>query len=261
VRLTQALTNVLNNAARYTDPGGQIEVRIEVGAAQAGRETVRIQVQDSGRGIEPALLGSIFGMFVQGRDPVSRAGTGLGVGLALARSIVELHHGTLVGESPGAGKGSTFTLELPLAASRGEASAPEASKPAQPADAAGASRRVLVVDDNVDAAALLSMMLQQHGYEVHTVHDGVSALGAAEGFRPDAILLDIGMPGMSGYEVARRLRASAIGPGPLIVAITGWGTPEERQRTAQAGFDLHLVKPVDDEQLLRALEGRLVARH
>jgi PAS domain S-box-containing protein len=259
VRLTQALTNVLGNAARYTDPGGQIVLRVEVGAGQAGRETVRIQVQDTGRGIEPALLGSVFGMFVQGRDPVSRAGSGLGIGLALARSIVELHHGTLVGESPGAGKGSTFTLELPLVAAK--APAQEAQRRAQPAADAASSRRVLVVDDNVDAAAILSIMLRQHGHEVHVVHDGVSALHATEGFRPHIILLDIGMPGMSGYEVARRLRERAHSPHPLIVAVTGWGTPDERERAAEAGFDLHLVKPVEEDQILQILGERPATRH
>jgi PAS domain S-box-containing protein len=260
VRLTQALTNVLSNSARYTDPGGQIVLRVELGTAEAGRETVRIQVQDTGRGIEPALLGSVFGMFVQGRDPVSRAGTGLGIGLALARSIVELHHGTLVGESPGAGKGSTFTLELPLVPAKTRPQA-EAPRRAQPTPEGAASRRILVVDDNVDAAAILSIMLRQHGHEVHVVHDGVSALHATEGFRPHIILLDIGMPGMSGYEVARRLRERAHSPHPLIVAITGWGTPDERQRAAEAGFDLHLVKPVDEDQILHVLGDRSATKH
>ncbi len=259
VRLTQALTNVLNNAAHYTDPGGQIVLRVEVGKAQSGQETVRIQVQDTGRGIEPALLGSIFGMFVQGRDPVSRAGTGLGVGLALARSIVELHHGTLTGESPGTGKGSTFTLELPLLAAKPPAQ--DKHRRSQAVPEAGASRRILVVDDNVDAAAILSILLRQHGHEVHTVHDGVSALHATEGFRPDIILLDIGMPGMSGYEVARRLRERASDPHPLIVAVTGWGTQDERQRAAEAGFDLHLVKPVDEDQILQVLGERSATQH
>jgi PAS domain S-box-containing protein len=254
-RLGQALTNVINNAVRYTDPGGHI--RISVRRKSRDVPMLEIRVKDSGRGIEPQLLGSIFGMFVQGRGTREHAQNGLGIGLALARSIVELHHGTIEARSEGAGKGSTFILRLPEL--RGDAQGTQAPaslrlvKPAKAAKAAKA-RRILVVDDNVDAAAMLSELLRTHGHEVLTVNGGAAALQAAEGFRPDIIMLDIGMPGMSGFEVARQLRARKRRPEPLIVAVTGWGKLEDELRGREAGFDLHLVKPVEGESLVKLFE-------
>lgn len=255
VRLTQALTNILGNAARYTDAGGRITVNVSVEGGN-GLSSVLIAVQDTGHGIEPELIGSIFGMFVQGRDPANRAGAGLGVGLALARTIVELHHGTLEARSEGAGKGSEFLLRLPQAA------ASEDVRRA-PTPVAAATRvtekplRILVVDDNVDAATLLAAIARQMGHTVHTVHDGLSALTAAEGFRPEVVLLDIGMPDMNGFQVARRIRERKRSPEPLIVAVTGWGKPEDVMRSREAGFDVHLVKPVERVQLQQVLsKGR-----
>jgi PAS domain S-box-containing protein len=247
-RLTQLLTNLLRNAARFTQDGGSIEVRArcEGGAAL-------VAVRDTGRGIPADLQERIFDMFVQGRQPLERVEGGLGVGLALARRIAELHAGALTVRSEGEGKGSEFTLRLPLVEKT-------RSDPAQAARAAGEpvpqARRVLVVDDNVDAARTLAELLGTLGHETRVVHDGPSALAMAAAFRPDVVLLDIGMPGMDGYEVARRLSALQEGRRPRIVAVTGWGQESDRRQASEAGFDMHLVKPVDLDALLRALDQR-----
>jgi CheY-like chemotaxis protein len=190
-------------------------------------------------------------MFVQGRHAASRSQSGLGVGLALARAIIELHHGTIEARSEGAGKGSEFIIKLPVEAAR-PAAAPE--QPKRPANGrASVARRVLVVDDNVDAAAMLAALIRQLGHEVEIVHDGSAALRAVEGYRPEVILLDIGMPGMNGFEVAQRLREVGRVPRLRIVAVTGWGKPEDRQRSREAGFDMHLIKPVELSEIQQAL--------
>ncbi|MFN2644162.1 MAG: PAS domain S-box protein [Burkholderiales bacterium] len=246
-RLTQLLSNLLNNAARYTPPSGRISVR----AYREDGHAV-ISVRDTGRGIEPQVMERIFDMFVQGRSPLQRVGGGLGVGLALARRIAELHGGTLHARSEGDGKGSEFVVRLPLSptATTGENRTTEAPpKPAVP-------RRVLVVDDNVDAAATLDLLLRSLGHETRVAHDGVQALDIAREFRPEVILLDIGMPGLDGYEVARRLRAMNHGTNFRIVAITGWGQESDRVKSKEAGFDLHLVKPVDLGVLSKVLDDR-----
>ena len=253
LRLTQALTNLINNAVRYTDPGGQIFVT----AARTGSQRqpqVRITVRDTGRGIAADFLGSIFGMFVQGKDPLNRPAAGLGVGLALARSLVELHHGTLEAASPGLGQGAEFTIRLPfLEVAQGVSAAPA---PAMRAPAAGPPRRILVVDDNVDAAVALASLLGTQGHQVRALHDGAQAIAACEQFQPEIVLLDIGMPGMNGLEVARHLRAGALRPRPLLVAVTGWNKPEDQVRSREAGFDLHLVKPVEQAQIDEILAAR-----
>jgi len=258
-RLVQALTNVLGNASRYTDSGGHIYVaasRIKLG----DHWVVRISVRDTGRGIDPALLQSIFGMFVQGRDPLNRPAAGLGVGLALAKSIVELHHGTITAQSEGLGRGAEFVISLPeLAAeqpgdpvvSLGDAASPPTPPSAEPLPRA----RILVVDDNTDSANLIAALLRKQGQEVVAVNNGQDALQMSDGYRPQIIFLDIGMPGMSGLEVARRLRARNRVPRPLIVAVTGWNKADDLQRTEDAGFDLHLVKPVSESQLIDVLQA------
>lgn len=264
LRLTQALLNIINNAARYSDAGGRIVVKVS-SATDSDPRSASISVRDTGHGIDPAMIGSIFGMFVQARDPLRRAATGLGIGLALARSIVELHHGTLVAKSDGIGKGSEFTIELPrvdAAATLAAAASRESFKPATPVTStAEAKRRILVIDDNVDAAIMLASLLKKHGHEVHSAHDGEEALSVFEDFRPDIVLLDIGMPGMDGLEVARRLRQRKTSPRPLIIAITGWGKPEDEMRSKDAGFDFHLVKPVEEQKIISLITNSLKSVH
>ena len=258
MRVTQALTNVLNNAARYTDAGGKIalSLRRERQDQNYNEEAnqlawASLSVRDTGRGIDREFIASIFGMFVQGRHAASRSQGGLGVGLALARAIIELHHGTIEARSEGAGKGSEFIIKLPVEAAK-PAAAPE--QPKRSANGrASVARRVLVVDDNVDAAAMLAALIRQLGHEVEIVHDGSAALRAVEGYRPEVILLDIGMPGMNGFEVAQRLRELGRVPRLRIVAVTGWGKPEDRQRSREAGFDMHLIKPVELSEIQQAL--------
>lgn len=255
LRIAQALTNIINNAARYTDPGGHIFIKAYLSEHETHRN-VCVSVRDTGRGIEPNLLNSVFGMFVQGKDPLNRPAAGLGVGLALARSIIELHNGTVEAKSAGAGKGAEFIIKLPWIAT-------------VPAAGSGVNResviqvvsdipdtfgcRILVVDDNVDAAAALGSLLTKHGHDVLAVHTGTEALQAFEGFRPEIVLLDLGMPGMSGLDVARHLRQHNRSPRPLIIAVTGWGKPDDETRSREAGFDLHLVKPVEEPKLLEIL--------
>lgn len=246
-RLAQLLANLLNNAARYTPSGGDITVHA---AADDGHALVT--VRDSGRGIDAGLIDHVFEMFVQGNRTGRRAGEGLGIGLALARRIAELHGGTLTAVSDGEGQGSVFTLKLPLA---------KEAWPARTADTpqlvpAAAARRVLIVDDNVDAAVSLRLLLTSLGHEAAAVYDGTQALAAAVEFRPDVVLLDIGLPGIDGYEVARRLRAQKLNPDLQIIAVTGWGQESDRQKSHDAGFDLHLVKPVNQAELSQILRGR-----
>jgi PAS domain S-box-containing protein len=246
-RLTQLLSNLLNNAARYTPPGGRISVR-------ARREDGHgiITVRDTGRGIEPQVMERIFDMFVQGRSPLERVGGGLGIGLALARRIAELHGGTLEARSEGENKGSEFIVRLPLSH---VSVAPAQAREAVPAPAA-VPQRVLVVDDNADAAATLDLLLCSLGHETRVAHDGMQALEIAREFRPEVILLDIGMPGLDGYEVARRLRAMSHGTSFRIIAVSGWGQDADRTRAKEAGFDVHLVKPVDLSLLSKVLDDR-----
>lgn len=256
-RLVQALTNVLGNASRYTDAGGHIFIavaRVDLGE----HASIRISVRDNGRGIDPAFLPSVFGMFVQGKDPLNRPVAGLGVGLALARSLVELQHGTIEAYSAGPGKGAEFVIVMPELRGDVEFGAPPAALTVAPSGSSMNEEprlRVLVVDDNADSAEVLAALLRHHGHEVIVVNCGRDALHASEGFRPHAILLDVGMPGMSGLEVATSLRARNFAPRPLIVAITGWNKEDDLKRTREAGFDVHLVKPVSESQLIDALKA------
>ena len=251
-RLTQAVANLLTNAARFTPPGGRISLKV-------GKEgdQITLSVRDNGRGIASGDLGKIFGMFVQGKEPLNRVGGGLGIGLALARAIAELHGGTIDAKSEGEGLGSEFTVRLPAAPMPGQMPAQprEASPSNQPLPQKAAVKRVLVVDDNVDAADTLGMLMRSLGHEARVVYDGVQALQEAVEFRPDVVLLDIGLPGINGYEVARRLRATKAGQSAKIIAITGWGQDADRARAREAGFDVHLVKPVDEAALQHLVEA------
>jgi CheY-like chemotaxis protein/two-component sensor histidine kinase len=242
VRLAQVIANLLNNAAKYTEEGGQIWLT----ARREGDEGV-VSVRDTGLGIPADMLPRVFDMFAQVNRTLKRAQGGLGIGLTLSRNLVELHGGTLSASSPGPGQGSEFTMRLPLA--RAGRQAPEAVRPDEGQPSAGPARRILIVDDNRDAAEALGLLLQFLGNEVRVVHDGPSALEAAGAYRPAVVFLDIGMPGMDGYAVARELRARAEHDELVLIALTGWGQEEDRLRSRAAGFDHHLIKPVDLDAL------------
>jgi PAS domain S-box-containing protein len=243
-RLAQAVSNVLNNAAKYTDRGG----RIWLTAERQGSDAV-ITVRDTGIGIPAEALPHIFEMFTQadGRDEHGRGG--LGIGLALVRRLVEMHDGSIAARSEGPGLGSEFTIRLPAVIERG---AERAAAPEAPAGGAG-PLRVLVVDDNWDAAASLGVVLRRAGHETRTAHDGVEAVGVAEQFRPEVVLLDIGLPKLNGLDVARHVREQPWGQRTVLVATTGWGQTADRVKSQAAGFDHHLVKPIDPTALLRVL--------
>jgi signal transduction histidine kinase/ActR/RegA family two-component response regulator len=236
-RIAQVIGNLLNNAAKYTIEGGSIEL-----SAKRDGDDVVIQVRDDGVGIPPDRLSDVFEMFSQVNRALERSQGGLGIGLALVRSLVGLHGGRVEASSPGIGRGSTFTVRLPIGAVR-QASTPTENSQSTPE--VQDKKRVLVVDDNEDAADLLSMVLEQSGYETRTVYDGRSAIGAALEWSPSLVVLDIGLPDMSGYDVARELRQPER-RGPLtLIALTGWGTQDDKRRAMEAGFDVHLTKPVD----------------
>jgi PAS domain S-box-containing protein len=251
-RLAQVVSNLLTNAAKYSQPRSSITVS----AARVGERAV-LRVRDSGFGIAAEMLPRIFDRFVQQDQPTDRACGGLGLGLTIVRSLVELHGGTVTAASPGLGQGSEFTVDLPLAPAELRAATP-AQAPAENAEheSAAKGKRILVVDDNDDAAAAMAALLGDLGYQVEVAHDGQTALASAERFHPDVALLDIGLPVMDGYEVARRLRSSAGAvEGVRLVAVTGFGQDTDRQRTREAGFNDHLVKPVSLEALAKVVEG------
>jgi PAS domain S-box-containing protein len=250
-RLTQVLLNLLNNAAKYTPRGGQIRI-----SAEREHTAAVLRVHDSGIGLAPEHLGSVFDMFSQVAPALERSQGGLGIGLALARGLVELHGGHIEAHSAGSGQGSEFVVRMPLAAAMPARESGEQARPGGPAPAL----RVLVVDDNRDAAESLAMILELTGHEVALAHDGPAALEAAERFTPDLVLLDIGMPGMNGYEVARRLRAGPQSQCMVLAALTGWGQREDKQRAIDAGFDHHLTKPVDNQRLDAVLTAASTAR-
>jgi len=236
-RIAQVVANLLNNAAKYTPSGGRIVLSLRQDGA-----TAVITVSDSGVGIPADALTSIFDMFKQVDRHIERAQGGLGIGLSLVRRLVEMHGGSVSAASAGAGHGSSFEVRLPLAggdAGDSGAGTPDGGEaPGQPGGA-----RVLVVDDNVDAALTLSMILEVSGHTTRVAHDGVAALAAAKEFLPQIAFLDIGMPGLNGYETASALRRTPGLEGLRLVALTGWGTESDRLRSTDAGFDHHLTKP------------------
>jgi CheY-like chemotaxis protein/two-component sensor histidine kinase len=239
-RLIQVVNNLLNNAAKYTPRGGAVTL-----AARREQDALVISVSDNGVGIAPESLDEVFGLFNQVGRERDRSQGGLGIGLSLVRSMLELHGGSVTAASAGAGQGSVFTVRLPLAAD----AEPLAAAAPSAAPAHMHSVRVLVVDDNCDAAETLSALLELLGHRAQVANSGHAALEAMQDFRPQVVFLDLGMPGMNGYDVAQAIRDDRRLDQPLLVALTGWGGAEDRQRTSAAGFDRHLTKPVDLESI------------
>jgi CheY-like chemotaxis protein len=240
VRLTQCVTNLLNNAARYSNPGTKIQVR-----TFAAKGKAVIEVRDEGHGIAPDVLPKIFELFAQGQRPLDRKAGGLGIGLSVCKKLMEMHGGTVSAHSDGLGRGSTFTLMLPLA------NAGVADDTAEPARAPAKRHRVFIVDDNTDAADSIALLLQLSGHQTKVVYGGAQAIECWQAFAPGVVLLDIGLPGMDGYQVIQKLRAS--GYEGHAIALSGYGQPEDARKALRSGFDAHLVKPVELEALERAL--------
>ena len=247
-RLAQVFSNLLNNAAKYTEQGGQIWL-----TAERQGDQVVVKVRDTGLGIPADMQPKIFEMFTQVERLLERSKGGLGVGLTLVKRLVEMHGGSVEARSDGPGKGSEFTVRLPvdLAASH----QPQPPKGEGEKTAALAKRRILVVDDNKDSADVLSMMLRIKGMEVRTAYDGLEAVEAAAAFRPNMVLLDIGLPKLNGYEVARQIRAQPWGKDTVLVAVTGWGQEEDRRHSQDVGINFHMVKPIDLVALQKMLSA------
>jgi CheY-like chemotaxis protein/two-component sensor histidine kinase len=236
-RLAQVFGNLLANAVKFSEAGARIEL---ISAEESGQAVVR--VVDKGIGIAPAMLPSIFELFVQAESGPARERGGLGVGLTVARMITNLHGGSIDARSEGLGHGAEFTVRLPLVPQSARTESADAGRAGVPVMA---QRRILVVDDNADAAGSLALLLKFSGHEVHVAHEGEAALRLAERLRPDAVLLDVGMPGMDGYEVARRLRRRPGMEELIIIAVTGYGAEADKRRAQAAGFDHHLTKPIE----------------
>jgi CheY-like chemotaxis protein len=250
-RLSQVVANLLNNASKYTPEGGQIRL-----TASGGEGRATICVEDNGSGIDAELLPRVFELFVQGERALDRSQGGLGIGLTLVKRLVELHQGEVEATSAGMGKGAIFRVTLP---SISAVQAPGLT-PVEVTSPQVYGRRVLVVDDNADAAESTAAFLRLEGHEVKTVLDGNDALQSVRVFAPHVIVLDIGLPGIDGYAVARRLREQGDTSHALLIAVTGYGTKEDRERAMEAGFDYHFVKPTDPRQIQQAIEqGRQIA--
>jgi PAS domain S-box-containing protein len=253
VRIAQVFSNLLINAAKYTDPGGQIKLR-----ATAHDGELRVSVSDNGIGIIAEMMPHIFTIFSQSPRAISRAEGGLGIGLSLVRGIVDLHGGTIEARSEGVGRGSEFLVRLPLELQ-------PKSRPVVASDlpdaALSAGLKILVVDDNRDAADMCAAMLEAYGHQIQTAYHGTEALELAERFRPQAMVLDISLPGLDGYSLARKLRERPWATSAILIAVSGWGREEDQRRSKEAGFDYHLMKPVSSEaieSLLRPTEGASV---
>jgi len=240
------VANLLNNAAKYTPEGGHIQVRAEREGAQAV-----ITVQDSGIGLTQDMLPRVFDMFAQGARSMDRAQGGLGIGLALVKRLVEMHGGAVTATSEGPDCGSRFTVRLPLIHVPAPSPRRDGAHELEAEETGGL--RVLVVDDNIDSADSLSQVMRILGYPVAVAHDGVEAVAATSTWRPAIVLMDIGMPRMSGLDAARAIRASPGGAGIWLIALSGWGQIEDRRKSSEAGFDHHFVKPVDVEALIELI--------
>jgi nitrogen-specific signal transduction histidine kinase len=244
-RLAQVLSNLLNNACKFTNNGGRITLTAEEQAEQ-----VVIRVKDNGIGISADQLPRIFTMFVQADTSLERSVSGLGIGLTLVKNLVEMHGGTVEALSEGIGRGSEFVVCLPISVATFE---PQLPAPTELKPATTVSRRILVVDDNRDSAKTLAMLLDVTGHQTQIAFDGLEAVAAAETFRPEVVLLDIGLPKLNGYETAITIREQPWGKDMLLVALTGWGQDDDRQKSKDAGFDAHLVKPVEHSVLAKLL--------
>ena len=255
--LVQVLSNLVSNAAKYTDPGGRISL-----TAVCDAENVRISVKDNGIGIDPTHLPKLFEMFSQATSALDRADGGLGIGLALARGLVEAHGGRVEAHSAGLGTGSEFILHLPTVASNAVASNRRAAPDEQTSIAKAQRRpplRILIAEDNKDAADMLAEVQKLSGDTVQVCSDGASVSEACIAFRPDVVILDIGLPGLNGYQVATKIRAETWGQSLLLIALTGWGQEEDKRRATEAGFNHHLTKPVDQQTLEKFLASAGVA--
>ena len=247
MRLAQAVSNLLDNAAKYTDHGGHIWLIAERGGGDAV-----ITVRDTGVGIPRAMLPHVFEMFTQGEQTRARTLGGLGIGLTLVKRLIEMHGGTVGAESGGQGMGSTFVIRLPAVLETSQSLQPRAEGPAR---TSSPSLRILIVDDNRDAADSLAMLLRTTGNEIRTAYDGLEAVQVASEFRPEVVLLDIGLPKIDGHEVAQRLRREPWGKHTCLIAVTGWSDESDRARSRAAGFDHHLVKPLDPDHLAQLLDS------
>jgi signal transduction histidine kinase len=249
-RFVQILSNVLHNASKFTPAPGRIRVFAEVLPADGIRpQTAAVTVSDTGIGISPEMLPRVFELFAQAEQPTERSHSGLGIGLALARRLIELHGGQITARSEGPGRGSAFVISVPLCESV------PAQQTALPADIQRIRSRVVIIDDNRDAARTMSMLVDELGGSARAAYDASSGLEAVHEFRPDIVFLDIGMPGMDGYEACRRIRREPSDKHVIVVAVTGWGQPQDKQRALEAGFDAHLTKPVDPAAFTRLLAG------
>jgi CheY-like chemotaxis protein/two-component sensor histidine kinase len=247
IRLAQAVSNLLNNAAKYTGRDGQIWLIAE----RAGNDAV-VTVRDTGVGISRAMLPHVFEMFSQGEHTRTRMLGGLGIGLTLVKRLVEMHGGTVAAESAGPDTGSTFVIHLPALVDSPESSQPPAEEPLRMSPP---SLRILIVDDNRDAADSLAMLLRTSGHDIHTAYDGLEAMQVANEFQPEVVLLDIGLPKIDGHEVALRLRREPWAQHACLIAVTGWSDETDRARSRAAGFDHHLVKPLDTGHLAQVLSS------
>jgi len=247
LRLEQVFSNLLDNASKFTEARGRIEVRLQMATGNSRR--ARVTVTDTGIGIPPEALGTIFNLFSQAEVPISRSRGGLGIGLTLVRSLLELHGGSISARSEGIGQGCEMEVLLPVTDSHTVAS----TQPGQADVPANGQLKILVVEDNIDAQNMLRLLLEMWGHQVSVAADGVAGIEAIRTQQPDIALVDIGLPLADGYEVAKQVSARTNGKKPLLIALTGYGAPEQRTRALDSGFDLHLVKPVEPEQLARLI--------
>ncbi len=245
-RLGQAIGNLINNGCKFTEDGGRIHVTLEI-----ERDQAVVKVRDTGIGIDPAQLPYIFDLFVQADTSLERRISGLGIGLTLVKNLIEKHGGSVQAFSAGLGEGAEFVVRLPLADA---AKVPATDRVRAKCGKASKTRRILVVDDNIDSAESLTLLLGMFGHEVRMVHDGLTAVDTAASFRPDVVLLDIGLPGLNGYEAAQRIKSEDWAKDIVLIALTGWGQEDDRRRSKEAGFNYHLVKPVDPVDLTKRLD-------